>query len=476
MADVKRNFVYNSILTLSNYVFPLIVYPYVSRVLGVGNIGICNFVDSVVHWFILISMMGITILGNREMAAIGGDRERRDKAFSSLVTLNLAATLIAALALLAAMYSVPKLLPYRNLLWVGELKLFANFLCIEWYFRGTENFKYITGRTILVKSVYVVAVFLFIRQAEDYPLYYLLTVLMLAANALINLVYARRTVTFSLKGVVPGAYLKPFLTLGLYMLLTSMYVTLNVTWLGFVSGDEQVGYYSTASKLYSIVIAFFTAFTGVMLPRMSSLVSERRMEDFHRMIDKTFSVLLTFSVPLVTYACVCAPEIVLAFAGAGYEGAILPARIMMPLILIVGLEQVFVIQILMPKGHDRAVFYNSIAGAVVGVLLNVLLVRKMQAVGSAIVWISAELTVLVFAAYFVRRKDGIAFPWRKLLRLLAGYLPALAGCIGIYALVPQPWVRFGIATAFMGIYTLVFVLFIQNEETVLTELHRVLKR
>ena len=51
--DVKRNFVYNGILTLSNYIFPLIVYPYVSRVLGVSNIGICNFVDSIVHWFIL---------------------------------------------------------------------------------------------------------------------------------------------------------------------------------------------------------------------------------------------------------------------------------------------------------------------------------------------------------------------------------------------------------------------------------------
>ena len=265
--------------------------PGVRCVLGVSNIGICNFVDSVVHWFILFSMMGITILGNREIAAIGQDRERRCKAFSELIVLNLAATLLAAVALIVAIYVVPKFEPYRSLLWIGVLKLFANFLCIEWYFRGTENFRYITSRTILVKIVYVIAVFVFVRKADDYPLYYLLTVLMLSVNALINLFYARRSVSLTLKGIQLSNYLKPFLTLGIYMLLTSMYVTLNVTYLGFVSDDQQVGYYTTASKLYSIVIAFFTAFTGVMLPRLSSLVSENRMDEFRNMIGKTFDIL-----------------------------------------------------------------------------------------------------------------------------------------------------------------------------------------
>lgn len=468
MAGIKRNFAYNSVLTLSNYLFPLIVYPYISRVLGVSNIGICNFVDSVVHWFILFSMMGITILGNREIAAIGQDRERRSKAFSELIVLNLAATLLAALALIGAIYTVPKFVEYRELLWIGVLKLFANFLCIEWYFRGTENFRYITSRTILVKMVYVVAVFVFVRKAGDYPLYYLLTVLMLLVNALINLFYAGRSVSFTLKGLRPATYLKPFLTLGVYMLLTSMYVTLNVTYLGFVADDQQVGYYTTASKLYTIVIAFFTAFTGVMMPRLSSLVSENRMDEFRRMIGKTFDILLLFAVPLVIYAAVCAPEIVWILAGKGYEGAYLPARIMMPLILVVGLEQVFIIQILMPNKRDRAVFMNSCFGAAVGVLLNLLLVRHLQAVGSAIVWIASESVVLVSAAHFARKEDGIAFPWKTFGRMLLVYAPALLAAVLLYSLIPQPMMRLAAVTALMGVYTAVYVLFIRKDETVLS--------
>ena len=472
MPDVKRNFVYNGILTLSNYIFPLIVYPYVSRVLGVSNIGICNFVDSIVHWFILFSMMGMTILGNREMAAIGDDRERRSRAFSELITLNLVTTLIAALGLLTAIYTVPKLFAYRSLLFVGILKLFANFLCIDWYFRGTEDFRYITGRTIFVKILYVAAVFLFVRKAGDYPLYYLLTVLMLAANAVINLFYARRSVSFIRKGLEPRRYLKPFLMLGMYMLLTALYVTLNVTWLGFVTDDEQVGYYTTASKLYSIVIAFFSAFTGVMLPRMSSLVSENRLQDFRSMIDRTFDLLFMFAVPLVIYACLCAPEIVRIFAGAGYAGAYLPARIMMPLILVVGLEQVFVIQILMPNKQDRSIFVNSCVGATVGVLLNVLLVSRLQAVGSALVWLASETAVLIMASRFSHRDNGIGFPWRKLGREVLAYLPLAALSIFLYLSVSQPGYRFSAVTALTGAYTLLYVLFVKKDRTLLSFFRR----
>ena len=469
---VKRNFLYNGVLTLSNYIFPLIVYPYVSRVLGVSNIGICNFVDSIVNWFILFSMMGMTILGNREMAAIGADRVRRDRSFSELMLLNLGTTLLAALVLLTAILTVPKLFEYRNLLYIGILKLFANYFCIDWYFRGTEDFRFITGRTIFVKTLYVVAVFLFIRKAEDYPVYYLLTVLMLAGNAFINLFYARKSVSLTLKDLSPARYLKPFLMLGMYMVLTSLYTTFNAIWLGFVAGDEQVGYYSTASKLYSIVIAFFTAFTGVMLPRMSSLISENRMSEFRRMIDKSFDVLLSFSIPLVIFACLCAPEIVRLFAGGGYGGADLPARIMMPLILIIGFEQIFVIQILMPKKRDRSVFINSLVGATVGVLLNILLVRRFHAVGSAIVWICSELAVLVLAAHFSRTQDGIAFPWKKFGREILAYLPAAAAAALLYCLIPQMWWRLGAVALLMAVYVPVYVVFVKKDETVLSLLRK----
>ena len=72
MGSIKRNIFYNSILTISSYIFPLITFPYVTRVLGVNNIGICNFVDSIIQYFICFSMMGVMTVGTREIARTRG--------------------------------------------------------------------------------------------------------------------------------------------------------------------------------------------------------------------------------------------------------------------------------------------------------------------------------------------------------------------------------------------------------------------
>ena len=372
------------------------------------------------------------------------------------------------------MYTVPPLFDYRRLLWVGVVKLTANFACVDWLFRGTEQFRYITARSILVKFLYVVAVFVFVRKADDYIIYYFVSSLMWVGNALVNIVFARKVISVSFRGLNISRYLKPYLTLGLYAFLSSMYITFNVTYLGFATDNVQVGYYTTASKIHSIIIAFFTAFTGVMLPRMSSLLSEGRDSDFRLYISKSFNLLLLFAVPVVIFTCVAAPEIIQILAGSGYEGAVLPARIIMPLILIIGFEQIFVIQILMPLRCDREVLINSFAGAVLGVVLILLLVRQFKAVGSALVWISCELLVLILASMFSRKRAGIAFPFREMFRMILHYVPAAAVALTLELCVGSMWLRFALVCLWMACYTAVYVLFIKKDEIVISFINRII--
>ena len=163
MANLKKNFFYSALLTLANYIFPLITYPYVSRVLGVTNIGICNFVDSIINYFLVFSTMGISVLGVREIAAAREDRKERSRVFSNLLFLNAFTTLIATLVLLVSIFVVPSWAPYRKLLLVGVAKLLANSLFLDWLYRGVEEFRYITHRSILIKTLYVISIFLFVR-------------------------------------------------------------------------------------------------------------------------------------------------------------------------------------------------------------------------------------------------------------------------------------------------------------------------
>ena len=468
MPSVKKNFVYSSIITLSNYIFPLLTFPYVSRVLGVSNIGICNFVDSIIHYFIYISMMGITAVGIREIALNKDDDARLSKTFTSLALINCITTVIAAIALVICIHTVPKFQEYRDLLYVGVLKLVGNALLIDWLYKGLEDFKYITKRTLLVKTLYVICVFVFIRNADDYKIYYLLSVLMIAVNALFNIIYSRRLVSLDFRSIEIKKYLKPFLVMGFYILITSMYTSFNVLYLGFVTNDVQVGYYTVSHKLYTLIIAVFGAFTGVMLPRMSSMIAEGNLVGFRQMIKKSIDILFTFAFPVVICAVIFSPQIIQVLSGDGYEGAFLPTRIMMPLIFIIGYEQILVHQILMPLKYDKVIFINSIIGALVGIALNLILVSKIGAVGSSITWLLSEIAVFVFAQIQVARQVGIAFPFKRFMQYLLCYLPSIVFCLVYYKYVhTSDFITLIIIALFMLFYTLLVQIRIIKNEHVL---------
>lgn len=394
MGSIKKNIFYSSILTVSGCFFPLITFPYVSRVLGVNNIGICNFVDSIVQYFIYFSMMGVMTVGIREVARTKGDKKQLSKTYSELLTLNLIVTAIMIVVLLMCTIFIPQLHEYKQMFYVGAAKVLANTLLIEWLFKGLEDFRYITVRTILVRSLYVVIVFVFVKDESDYFLYFALTSFMVVANAIINIVYSRKFICYKIKGINMQPYLKSFLILGVYMLLTSMYTTFNVAYLGFATNSVEVGYYTTATKLYLLIMSFFTAYTGVMMPRMSILLAEGNVSEFKRLTDKSIDALFAFATPLIVISEVCAPHIIRIVAGVGYEGAVLPMRIVMPLMLVICYEQVLVYQILSPMKKDAAILRNSIVGALVAVIFNVALVSRFASSGTAIVWILSEFAVL----------------------------------------------------------------------------------
>lgn len=424
MASIKKNFAYSSILTVSTYIFPLITYPYVSRVLGVYNVGVCNFVDSIINYFILFSMMGMQIMAIREIANTHGDKGKQSTVFSSLFLLNLITTVVALVTLFILIQVIPKLHEYKYMMYIGMAKILFNSLLIEWYYKGIENFQYITFRSLIVKCLYVILVFTLVKSSEDYYVYYFITVLVVIINALINILYSRHLVDFSFRKIDFKPYIHSFFILGFYLFLTSMYTSFNTAYLGFISGEIEVGYYSTAVKLYSVILGIFSAFTGVMLPRMSSLLAEGNRSEFMRLTNKSLDVLLCFSLPLIMYSIVFAPQLVRLISGPGYEGAIIPMRIVMPLMLIIGYEQVLIVQILTPLEKDKALFINSSIGAVVGLVLNLMIVHRLGAIGSSIVWVFSEVSVLCSAQYFVSKYLSYDLPLKRTTICVLTYLPA----------------------------------------------------
>ena len=475
MADVKKNFFYSCILTSANYIFPIITYPYVSRVLGVTNIGICNFIDSIINYYMMFSMMGIVAVGIREIAANTSNRQKLSKSFSNLLILNSISTGIVLLLLIISIYSIPKLYEHRELMFIGFFKVIFNYLQIEWFYKGIENFKYITKYGLLTKIIYVVGIFIFIKEQTDYNIYYLLSMLMIAASAVINLWHTKAFVDIKISNLSLKPYIRPFLILGTYILLTSMYTTFNVAYLGFVCGETEVGYYTTATKLHSIFLSLFTAFTGVMLPRMSSLVSKGQIESFKELLSKSLHTLFIFAIPVIIFTTVYASQIIEIIAGPGYEFATIPMRMVMPLILIIGYEQIIVLQVVMPLKKDKDIFINSIIGAIWGLLLNILIVSQLKSIGSAIVWITSELIILTLSQLRLKKYVNMKVPTKELIHHTLWAIPCILTSIIISKLSNNTFYIITVGFIFISIYYYVIYIKIFKDEFVIRTIKQLTK-
>ena len=448
--SIKKNFAYKSVLTLSTYLINFITFPYVARVLGVERIGLVNFVDNTVNYFLLFATMGVGLLGVREIAAVKEDKKRRDQVYSSMLALNLLFTLVSLGIYLLCISTIPKLCQYDELFYIGTAKILFTVFLVEWFFTGVENFRYITLRSILIKVLYIISVFLFVRDTSDYRLYFILTVGVVVLNALINQLYIRKFVRVRWNNIQLFKYLKQNVTLGIYTLMTSMYLTFNVMYLGLVSNNTEVGYYTTAFKLYSVILGFFTAFTNVMLPRMSSLLANGEKDRFQELVNRSFSVMATCCIPLILCSMIMAPQIVYILSGPGYEGAILPMRIIMPAAFAVGVAQVLAIQVLMPMKKDKVLLIASIIGAVVSLLINLLVVPSVKSVGSAVVLLCSEMGVTGMYVWYVLSQELILIPIKAIGKNVLFSLPSVVICLGCGRWIDNELLGVGCAVVLAG--------------------------
>lgn len=428
MQSLKKNFIYNAILTMSGYIFPLMVYPYVSRVLGVANIGACNFVDSIVEYFTILSMMGMNTIGIREIAKCKNDQQKLDNVFSQLFSLNTLTTITAIIILIIATNIVPKFAPYKDLLYIGVGKLFFNYMLINWFFQGLENFKYIAARTIFVKILFVISVFLFVKTETDVKLYYFLVALTWAGNGIINFIYAKKYVSFNFTLKINKAIIGSFFILGVYWFMNSMYTTLNVAFLGFATNDIEVGYYTTANKLLTVIMTMFTALTSVMVPRVSIALKSNDNSEAKALIRKAINALMLFAIPLIFFVFPFSQELIYLMSGKGYEGATTPLQIMTPLFFLVGYDQIIVLQTLLPMGKDKDILRNSILAASVGIISNIFLTLNFGKNGSAIVLILAELSVLLSSQFCVTKYLGLKIPFKLIIKHIIGFSPIIIIC------------------------------------------------
>ena len=397
--SLKKNIAYSGILTVSLYFLQFITFPYVARVLGVNNLGVYNYCNSYVAIFTLTSFLGITTIGVREIAKVSADKSLLDKKFSAIFALNVLLTLLSIILYVIIWFSSEKLRQYDHLMTAGLIVLISNVFLVEWLFRGVEDFKYVTYRTLILRVIYCLAVFIFVRHQDDLDIYFYLSVILVVVNAIINWKYKNRYVHFShISYSEVKQLISPTLLIGGYLFFASYNSNFFPVFLGERFDTIQVGLFVTASKLILIFLLLFNAYTLALIPRLSSYVAEGNEDQSKTIVLKSYRLLLLFLSPVIFIILIYANEIIFLIAGQGYESSATLMRLCIPILILNGINQINISQVLLPASADRFILQIHFYSVLLGVFANYALSFYMSAESSVFSWMLIETLICILSS------------------------------------------------------------------------------
>jgi len=421
--SVKFNAIMNIIRTLSTMIFPLITFPYTSRILGPEGIGKISFASSFVTYFILLASIGIPLYGIREIAKVRDDKTKVSDLAQELFVMHIISSIIITISFFILVVLNKKLNDQKILFFISSFSIILTTLSMEWLYQGLEQYAYITIRSIVFSLISTIAIFFLIHKKDDYLIYSIIGVVASLGSSLLNF-YNIRNILF-VKRVSPWNFLrhiKPMAIVYLMNFIVSIYIQLDTVMLGFLSTAKNVGYYASGLKINKMLLALVTSLGSVLLPRLSYFLSNGMNNDFDKMIKKSFELIWIFCLPIVISLMLLSQEIIVLFAGVEYLPASICIILTAPIILLIGLTNIYGIQILYPLGKDKEVVYSVAAGATCSFFLNILLIPKYFHVGAAIATLISEIVVLIIQILLVKKEYRSLVPKNIIFKYLISTL------------------------------------------------------
>lgn len=406
-----KNYFFNLLLTLTNLLFPIISFPYVSHILGPEGIGSVQFAFSFAQYFGLIASIGIPIYGTTAIARYHGDMQAQSKVFTELIVIYLITSALLSLLYLIVIGVFPYFQHNKHMYNIAFSMVILGFTNIDWLYAGLEQFKAIALRSVAFKILSLILIYTLIKQRNDYPIYLILLIFTYLGNNVLSIILLRGKININLAGLSLRPHFVPLLLILGTSLAASMYTDMDTVLLGFLSDNKTVGFYTAAVKFSKIALPFVTSLNVVLIPRISKNFGENNLDGVRHLLKQTFAFIMFFSVPIVFGLGILAPEFILLFSGREFLPAVQSMQILSVLPLIIGFAHLLLFLILVPSGHNKEMFACVMMGMITSVGLNFLLVPHFKHVGSSVANVSAEIVVTCCYFYFINKYFKFKYDW-----------------------------------------------------------------
>lgn len=455
--SLKLNFIMNAVLTISAFIFPLISFPYVSRILGPSGTGNVSFATSIVAYFALFAQLGIPTYGIRATARVRDDKELLSRTVQEIFIINILMSILTYIVFFVVLNIVPQMSDDKLLFMIVSSTIFFNAIGMDWLYKGLEKYTYITTVSILFKFIALILMFILIHQKSDYVIYGAISIFAASASNICNLLNVHKYIYLKPIGNYDfKVHLRPICIFFAMACATTIYTNLDTVMLGFMKSNTEVGYYNAAVKIKTVLLGVVTSLGAVLLPRASYYIENNLIDEFKRISSKAINFVILISFPLALYFIIFAKEGIFFLSGDAYAKAILPMQILMPTLIFIGLTNIMGIQMLIPLGKEKVVLYSEIAGAIVDLAINTVLIPIMASSGAAIGTLVAEMVVWI--VQYIALKEDVKETYVKI-----RYLPIVIG-LAISALFSMPIKLLGLssfftlllsAIVFFGVYLVV---------------------
>lgn len=404
--SIKSNYIFNLLNTITQLLFPLITFPYASRIMMADGIGQVQFFSSIISYISLFTCLGIPTYAIREIAKVRNDTVKMSTTTVEILSLHAILTIFGYIAVAIICMTISEVQTDIPLFLLLSTTIFFTAIGCEWFYQGIENFKYVAIRGLIVKVISIILLFLLVKTKEDILWYGAYTVFGILGGNIFNFFRLRKYITkrrINIHSLHPLRHLKPVLHIFVFNVITSIYLQLNTVLLGFLKDIVAVGYFTAATKVIYMTMSISSSLGSVIMPHASNLIAENKIDEFKNVVQKSYDFIIAISIPLAIGLIFTSKSVILLLSGNSFSPAILASQIVAINIISIGISNVMGLQILYPIGKINIVIISTFLGAITNIIANVLLIPYYGHYGTATSFAITEF-VVTLSMYLIGRK------------------------------------------------------------------------
>lgn len=401
--SIKKNFVFNMLLTVGNVFAPLLTFPYVSRILNPEGLGMTNYANSVVSYLVFLACFGVNTYGLKEGAKYRNSPEKMSKFCQEMICINLVTTSVAIL-LLVVIGCIPIHKSYILLLVIYGFQIISSTFSMNWYMAAIEEFEYVTIRSLIIQIFCMLLTFMLVKDVSDYYMYAFISTLSSFFTMIINITFVRKKMGKMKRSKLEiKRHIKPMAQIFGGSLSNILYSNSDLTMLGIIVGDYHVGVYAVSVKIVRVMITFVSSLSTVILPRNSFYKNNNMINEYYSLLKRGLDFLLMIALPSAAGISILSNEMVLLFAGNQYLDAEINLRILALNILTSSFSAYILHQIVLTNNMERVFFSSTLIACIVNITLNAFFIPICYENAAAMSTVLSEALAGLFCIYFTRK-------------------------------------------------------------------------